>query len=454
MLKTLQLYKLIFPLSALFLLSTIICGQDLGSSNNLFGNPKAAAKKTVPKPKAEPKAKPVAVKKALPKRETPTKIARRVTKTKPPKSNVNQTPPTEIAGNQAAEAPDNKITAVGEPANGDFNELFEKAIEDGNTARDQRDYVEAEAAYLRAQNLKTKDSRAVLGLGNLYSDQQRWEEAERAYRAAIEVEPNSPQAYVALSFVLMQPIIGTNLAKRFTEAEKLARKAIELEPNNAFAYDQLGVTLELSGKISKETETAYRHALELEPAFALANAHLGRLLRRLGMTDESNAAYKAAIDNSTDVPTMILVADVMQTQQKYVESEQLLRRALGEDEKNPTALYLLGRALTANGNFDEAEKVLEKSAEVSPQSFVSYTLLGSLSIRRGKIDDAERYLMSAIKVTSLNEKKRLAQEFEAVGDAYLKDGKNLDAVRVYRIAVALDRDRAALNEKLEKAQEK
>jgi cytochrome c-type biogenesis protein CcmH/NrfG len=95
------------------------------------------------------------------------------------------------------------------------------------------------------------------------------------------------------------------------------------------------------------------------------------------------AAYRNAIQYSTDVPTMILVADVMQSQQKYLESEQLLRRALKEDDRNPTALFLLGRALTTRASYEEAEKVLKKSAEISPNSFVSYALLGSMSMRRG-----------------------------------------------------------------------
>ena len=54
-------------------------------------------------------------------------------------------------------------------------------------------YFKAEAAYRRAQELKSKDSRAIYGLGNIYSDQQRWEEAEKAYRQAIALEPTAPK---------------------------------------------------------------------------------------------------------------------------------------------------------------------------------------------------------------------------------------------------------------------
>jgi len=445
MLKNLQIYKYGWLFIGLLCLPIFTFGQDLGSSSRLFNNPKtspkAAPKKTVPKTKKTT----APVKKAAPKRKT--------TKAAQPKKIVLITPASkpEVAVQQTLKPQNNILITVGDKTNGDFNEFFERAIVEGNTARDEREYTKAEASYLRAQSLKIKDSRAIYGLGNLYSDQQRWEEAERAYRTAIEIEPNSPESYVALSFVLTQPIIGTNLAKRYTEAEKLVRRAIEIEPKNAFAYDQLGVTLELGGVVSQETQNAYRKAIELEPTFALAYAHLGRLLRKNGLADESSAAYQSAIEYSTDVPTMILVADVMQSQQKYTESEQLLRRALKEDEKNPTALFLLGRALTTQGNYEEAEKVLKKSAEVSPKSFVSYMLLGSMSMRREKFEDAERYLMKAVKVVSPNEKKRLAQEFEAVGDGFLRVGKKKDAARLFRQAALLDKEKMILADKLTKA---
>ena len=232
----------------------------------------------------------------------------------------------------------------------------------------------------------------------------------------------------------------------------MARKAVQLDENSAVAHDQLGVALELRGLIEEETQNAYRKAIQIDPGFALAYAHLGRLLRRNGLTNESSAAYRDAIRLATDVPTMILVADVMQSQQRFTESEQLLRRALRDDPKNPTALFLLGRALTTRGSYDEAEKVLKSSVEVSPNSFVSYALLGSLYARRNKFEEAEKILMRALSVISVNEKRRLSQEFEFVGDGFMRIGKGKDAARVYRQAIALDGDKSLLANKLNKAQ--
>lgn len=448
--KDFRIYKCGMFLVCFLSLQIFAFGQDLGSSSGLFNAPnpktktaaKSTAKKTTPKPKAlavsqRPAPKPKTANVAA--RNT-NKAKSRIAKSRRNAQTAKQTPVVETADNVVPKKVD------------DTDEIFEQAIEEGNAARDEREYERAEIAYLRAQKVKAKDSRAIYGLGNLYSDQQRWEEAERAYRTAIELEPDSPDAYVALSFILTQPIVGADLGDRYTEAEKMARRAIQLDAANAVAYDQLGVSLELRGIIGEETQSAYQKAVELDSTFALAHAHLGRLLRRKGLNNESAAAYRNSIQMSVDVPTMILVADVMQSQQRYMESEQLLRRALKQDPKNPTALFLLGRALTTRSSFEEAEQVLKKSAQISPNSFVSYALLGSLFMRREKFEEAEKYLMKALTVVSANEKKRLAQEFEMVGDGFARVGKNKDAARVYRQAVALDKEKSALNEKLNKAQ--
>lgn len=431
-------------LTILIISPLFVNGQDLGSSNRLFrpANPKvntvrknkpAVAKKEVSRPSA---AKRKTVSSAKTKRaETAGKAARQ------PAVNIQKPIDEKII-----------INVGGEKAVENAEVLFEKAIESGNAARDERNYTLAEAAYRRAQSLKPRDSRSIYGLGNLFSDQQRWEEAEKAYRLALDLEPDSPEANIALSFVLTQPVPGSNLIERYAEAEKTARKAIELDPLNAVAYDQLGVSLELGGAIGDETQQAYRKAIQLDQTFAPAYAHLARLLRRKGLEAESGKAYTDAIRMAVDVPTMILVADVMQSQQRFTESEQLLRRALKSDPKNPTALFLLGRALTTREEFAEAEKLLKTSVEISPKSFVSYALLSSLYVRRRNFDEAERTLLKALRVVSANEKKRLAQEFEFVGDGYLRAGRKKDAVRVYQQAIALDAENTALNEKLGLAQ--
>ncbi|NNE65916.1 MAG: tetratricopeptide repeat protein [Pyrinomonadaceae bacterium] len=432
---------------------TAAFSQDLGSTSGLFGK-KAVKKKAPVKKKSSSKKKSTRPKKRSASRRSTSRSKRSSTRKKKPTSaatsaksgNTTTKEQPQIATSRLPK--EDVVITVGQNTAPVSSVRFEDAIADGNAARNRRLYGDAESAYLTARSIDPEDSRAIYGLGNVFADQMRWEEAEAAYRKALAIEPENPLANIALSYVLTQPVVGSNLGERYAEAEKKAQRAIKLDPENAIGYDQLGVAKELRGIISVETEKAYKQAISLDPTFALAYAHLGRLLRKQGRTGESAGAYRESIRLASDVPTMILVANVMQSQQRYLDSEQLLREALRRDPRNPTGLYLLGRALTFRKSFAEAEEVIKKGIEVSPKSFVAYALLGSLYIQDGDPQRAEQALMKALAVVSDNEKRRLAQEFELVGDAFLEAGKQADAARMYRRAVELDASKESLPSKL------
>lgn len=458
-------YRLTFVIFLILTLSGITFGQDLGSTSGLFRSKTTTKKSSTTTTKKASTAK----KKTAPKKKAPVRSSKSKSVTKSPakpttnndtSNSASAENDSETVSNESAKIATNRvrkldsdvIITIGNKSTAGSVEMFEIAIGEGNAARNRRLYVQAEEAYLRARKLVPEDSRAIYGLGNIFSDQQRWEEAEVAYRQAVAIEPDNPYANIALSYVLTQPVVGTNVGERYAQAEEIARKAIALDPNNAIGFDQLGVALELRGIISTETQEAYEKALALDPTFALAHAHMGRLMRKRGRTSESSAAYREAIRLSVNVPTMIQVADVMQSQQRYLDSEHLLREALRRDPRNPTGLYLLGRALITRKSFDEAETVLREAVAVSSKSFVSYALLASLYSQSGDLPKAEKTLNQAHEFVSENEKMRLAQEFELVGDGYVKARRNDDAARVYRTAITLDGKKTSLAVKLATAE--
>lgn len=439
-----------------------LAAQDLGSSNKLFGG--ASTKKSGSKPatKSKPaptKKSPASAKKSNSSASKKTPAATKKSMAKPSeKSTAKSTNSTvakpttkiEITKTEAAKIEVKPVRSETPlvSKNVAAEEKFENLIDEGNAARDDRDYSAAEAAYKRARAIKPKDYRAAYGLGNLYSDQQRWEEAENAYRTALQLSPSSGFTHIALSYVLTQPIAAPNLSDRYEEAEKLARKAIELSPRSALGYDQLGVSMELRGLIGQQTEAAYRKALQLDDSFAPAYAHLGRLLRRRGASKESTQAYNKAIERASDVGTMVIVAEVMQSEQRFKESESLLRKAVNADTQNPAALIMLGRALMALNRSDEAETVLKRSITASQNSFTSNSLLGTLYTRQKNYEMAENSLMQALKSMPSYENRLLARQFVAVGDGYVKSGKRELATRVYRQAAKLDPDKESLAGKL------
>lgn len=329
-------------------------------------------------------------------------------------------------------------------------ELVEAAIAQGNRARDTRNYTAAQIAYERAQQLNPRDARAFYGIGNLYVDQRRWDEAERSYRQALKINPKQADVNIALSYVLMQTNRSGNIAARFDEAEAAALRAIEIDAQNPMGYDRLGVSLELRGLIDKKTENTYRQAIKLDKTYAPAYAHLGRFLKKNGNSGESQSSYKKAVTLAEDVPTIILVAEVLLNEGRFDEAEKLLKKAARMDGTNPPVLLLLGQTLMRRGGFAEAETVLAKAVRLSPYSFIAHTLLGAVYLRQEKYEKAERTYTKALESASDAERRQLAGDFgfAGVGDGYMKMNRNVAALRVYYQALRLDGKNAQLTAKI------
>ena len=329
----------------------------------------------------------------------------------------------------------------------------EDLLDKGNQFRDARRFVEAEAAYQSILKLKANDGRAAYGLGNIYSDQQRWEEAEVAYRNAALWSPSDVDALVALSAVLVQPRTGASNAKRFADAESFARRAVQLQPKNAVAWDRLGVALQARGLFNNETEHAYRRAVELDPQFPVAYAHLARVLRRLGRNDEAESLYGQATQLAKDPATLNLIAESLQAEQQWQNSEPVLKRALELDARNPTALYLMGRMLVVFKRYQESEPYLKLATEVSPRAFQPFNLLGRTYLALDRFEEAEVTYERAAEFASPGDQKQLAgiYGFEGVGDGYMKAKKKPSAARAYKRALELDPGNKELEQKLAKA---
>lgn len=332
-------------------------------------------------------------------------------------------------------------------------ERIEDLLEKGNEARDARNFAGAEESYKEVLKLKARDARAAYGLGNIYSDQQRWEDAEAAYRNSVAWAPTNADAYVALSVVLVQPRTSGDNAKRFADAETFARKAVQIDPKNAVGWDRLGVALQARGLANSETEHSYRRAIDLDPQFAAAHVHLARMLNRAGRSAEAAPMYEKATELAKDPPTLNLIAESLQAEQLWPQSEPVLKRALELDARNPTSLFLMGRLLMVYKRYQEAEPYLKSATEVSSRAFQPLNLLGRAYLGLDRFSDAEATYERASALAGAGDKKQLAGifGFEGVGDGYLKLNQKDNAARAFQRALELDPANSGAAQKLARA---
>ena len=336
------------------------------------------------------------------------------------------------------------------PPDAGVEDRVEDLLDKGNEFRDGRRFAEAEASYRGILKIKPRDGRAAYGLGNIYFDQQRWDEAESAYRDAVQWSPADVDSLVALSVVLVQPRAGAGNAKRFTEAEGFARRATNLAPKNAVAWDRLGVALQSRGVWTSETEQAYRKAVQLDPQFAVAYAHLARVLNKMGRRADAEPLYAQAVQLAKNAPTLNLIAESLQAEQQWENSEPVLKRALELDARNATALVMMGRMLSVFKRFQEAESYLKLATEVSPRGFEPHHLLGSAYLAMQRYEEAEMTYERALEFASAGDRKQLAGAYglEGVGDGYVKAKKKPSAARAYRRALEIDPGNKRLEQKL------
>lgn len=337
--------------------------------------------------------------------------------------------------------------------NAAVEEQIEDLLEKGNEFRDARRFAEAENSYQEVLKLKPRDGRAAYGLGNVYSDQQRWDTAETAYRNAALWSPSDVESLIALSVVLVQPRTGASNAKRLADAETFARRAVQIDPKNAVAWDRLGVALQARGLVNNETEHSYRRAVELDPQFAAAYAHLARALNKLGRRDEAVTLYQQAATLAKDPATLDLIAESLQEEQQWQNSEPILKRSLELDPRGAPALYMLGRMLVVFKRFQEAEPHLKLAHEVNQKAFEPLNLLGRTYLALDRYEEAEVTYERAAGLATPADRKQLAGEFgfEGVGDGFMKRKNKAGAARAYQRALQLDPTNRDLDRKLAQA---
>ncbi len=214
----------------------------------------------------------------------------------------------------------------------------------------------------------------------------------RTFDEAIALDPQSALAYSCLadSYGLLAAYGLMRPREIVPQAEGAARRALELDPNSAEAYTSLALITSFYHWRWSEAEDLYKRAIQLNPGYATAHHWYGSdHLLALGRFEEAAIHIEAA--QQLDPLSHIIqdsCAFICLFRRDYQRSIALYRGFLVDDPSFYRWHSSLGRALIQAGQYDEAIENLLVARKLAPAVPSILGALGQALGLAGRRDEA------------------------------------------------------------------
>jgi tetratricopeptide (TPR) repeat protein len=265
-------------------------------------------------------------------------------------------------------------------------------------------------------------------------DLSRWalQEALATCENALRVDPWSTEAYRTMAEA------QTDL-NQYSQAAQSLKTAIKLDPNQPDAYVALGYARSKDGDRpghDEEAFAAYSKAMELDPKHQIGRFELGRFLVERGKLAEARKLWEhRTSDKDNEFPNFIVLL-------QRAENLQGAQRAIAERPNDPDSLVQYGLAImdgdswVVDGRQERAAPFFKNAIALDPKSARAHYALGRCYV--------EMQDMSKAKVAFL---KREASKEAAILDGldselaaklrkFIKDGPLRE---IPRIGASVDR---------------
>ena len=261
-------------------------------------------------------------------------------------------------------------------------------------------------------------------LGRSLAMQARFDEAEAALLRAMELRGDSAPLHEDMGGLRM-------MQERIEDAVASFQAALRLDPNLPLAGKGLGEALAALGRGS-EADAAFEAWFEQDPdrvPVALALDHL-----RAGRTDEAIATLRKSLRaNPDNVDAMHTLAQAYWGDEKRVSDvEALLRRVTQLAPRHAEAWALLGNLLHGTERPKEAIACFLEAVAIEPANAKAWSGLGQ---DYAQVGDMERSCAAYAK--SLELQPGLPGIHMSYAHALKSMGRQADALREYRRAIAL-----------------
>jgi tetratricopeptide (TPR) repeat protein len=278
-----------------------------------------------------------------------------------------------------------------------------------------RDLSAAVEEIEEAIALSPDDSRPYTSLGVLRAAEGKPEEALAAYLQAVEVDPASVDARLALGHYYWN-------AEEIAKAEETIKEALARDEQHrlgnrmlAFLYLTTGREREAEAPLLRLTgqndyaamltlgdvyvrtgrepdaRAMYERVVENRPTRTRAVVRLARLDLAGGNRDGAHARLDEALaaePNNPDV--LVLKADLLLRDRRVGEARELAQRAVAAQPSAATH-FVLGTVQQAAGDYEDAIASFNEVLRLNPRVTIAEVQLSRLMLIRGKHDEALRH---------------------------------------------------------------
>ncbi len=277
---------------------------------------------------------------------------------------------------------------------------------EGTNAAQRSDFRSAQDWFKKVIAKDPNYAGAHLGLGGVLMSQGHMEDAIAEFRKEEEISPQDERAYQVTAMFLEQ--MG-----KTDEAMAEWRKLLNADPGNQKATAKLA-SLFMGAEKYKEAIEVFEAGAKQAPDNANLQFGLGEAYLKVGKKEEAVAHMKAAIDKKGDDPMLLNNAAYMLAESKT--SLDLARQYAEESLAK----------LEEQAHRPDASDELPRTYKFA----LVWDTMGWIHFQQGDLTKAESY----VRASWLLEQDSLVGEH--LGDIYEKMGKNSEAARTYKLALA------------------
>ncbi len=253
-----------------------------------------------------------------------------------------------------------------------------------------RDPEGAVAQIEEALEIDPDSSEAFVTLGAVHMQSGQAKEAETAFRRAITLAPSSLEPRLALANFFWS-------ANRLPEAESLLREALAADPQHVLANRMLGV-LYLATRRVNEAEAPLKAVADMSGTPS-AQIQLADYYASAGRADEAVALLTPlSSQRSTFVDADVRLAAIDYEAGRTAEAHERLDGILARVPNNAAVLVTKAQWLMEENRLDESLDRARAAVVADPQSAAAQFALAAIHARRGEVSEASRAYTEVLRI--------------------------------------------------------